>query len=189
LRSVESTAMLIHMKDILLNSLLLSVTLFAFTASAQLYKGLDEDGHVVYSDQPFENSEKFTPASLSVISSPKAAPKKTVATEEEPAEFKYTDFDIASPKNNETIWDAPQINISLRLKPDLNLAEGHTAWLLMDGKVVVKNSKSTSLQIGRTERGAHQLQAQVRDKEGKVVVRTRSIIVHIKNTVVRRRAR
>jgi len=68
LRSDESTAMLIHMKDILLNSLLLSVTLFAFTASAQLYKGLDEDGHVVYSDQPFENSEKFTPASLSVIS-------------------------------------------------------------------------------------------------------------------------
>jgi hypothetical protein len=189
LRSDESTAMLRHMKDILLNSLLLSVTLFAFTASAQLYKGLGEDGHVVYSDQPFKNSEEFTPASLSVINSPKAAPKKEVAAEEEPAEFKYTDFDITSPKNKETIWDAPQINISLRLKPDLNLEEGHTAWLLLDGKVVVKNSNSTSLQIGRTERGAHQLQAQVRDKEGKIVVRSRSIVVYIKNTVVRRKAR
>lgn len=189
MRSGKSTAMLRYMKNILLNSLLLSVTLFTFAASAQLYKGLNKEGHVVYSDQPFENSEKFTPASLSVISSRKVAPKKKAVTEEEPAEFKYTDFDIASPKNNETIWDAPQINISLILKPALNLAEGHTAWLLMDGKVVVKNSNSTSLQIGRTERGAHQLQAQVRDKEGKVVVRTRSIIVHIKNTVVRRRAR
>lgn len=189
MRSGESTAMLRYMRNILLNSLLLSVTLVTFAASAELYKGLNEEGHVVYSDQPFENSEKYTPASLSVISSRKVTPKKKAATEEEPAEFKYTDFDIASPKNNETIWDAPQINISLRLKPDLNLAEGHTAWLLMDGKVVVKNSNSTSLQIGRAERGAHQLQAQVRDKEGKIVVRTRSIIVHIKNTVVRRKAR
>ena len=189
MRSSESTAMLRHMKNFLLNSLLLSVTLFTFAASAQLYKGLDAEGHVVYSDQPFENSEKFTPASLSVINAPKAAPKKKAAAVEEPAEFKYTDFDIASPKNNETIWDAPQISISLRLKPDLNLAEGHTAWLLMDGKVVVKNSNSTSMQIGRTERGAHQLQAQVRDKEGKIVVRSRSIIIHIKNTVVRRKAR
>ena len=189
LRSSESTAMLRHMKNFLLNSLLLSVTLFTFAASAQLYKGLDEEGHVVYSDQPFENSEKFTPASLSVINAPKAAPKKKAAAVEEPAEFKYTDFDITSPKNNETIWDAPQINIALRLEPDLNLAEGHTAWLLMDGKVVVKNNNSTSMQIGRTERGAHQLQAQVRDKEGKIVVRSRSIIIHIKNTVVRRKAR
>ncbi len=117
------------------------------------------------------------------------APKEKVAAEEEPAEFKYTDFDITSPKNNETIWNAPQINIALWLKPGLNLDEGHTAWLLMDGKVVVKNSKSTSLQIGRAERGAHQLQAQVRDKEGKIVVRSRAVVVHIKNAVVRKKAR
>ena len=177
------------MKNILLKSLLVSTILFTYIAHAQLYKGLDAEGNVVYSDQPFNNSEKFTPPSLSVIASPKVAPEKKVAEAEEPAEFKYTDFDIVSPKNNETIWDAPQIPVSLGLKPGLNTAEGHTAWLLMDGKVIVKNSDSTSLQIGRTDRGAHQLQAQVRDKEGKIVVRSRSIVIHVKNTVVRRQAR
>jgi len=184
--------MLVSMKNILLKSLLVSTIFFTTTtiADAQLYKGLDAEGNVVYSDQPFENAEKFTPASLSVINTPKRAPKpsKVTADEEEVKAFKYTDFDIASPKNNETIWDNPQLAVTLRLKPDLNTEEKHTVWLLMDGKVIVKNSQTTTLQIGRLERGAHQLQAQVKDKAGKIVVRSRPIVVHIKNTAVQRRS-
>ncbi len=182
--------MLVSMKTILLKSLLVSTILFTAIADAQLYKGLNEEGSVVYSDQPFENAEKFTPASLSVIDTPKRAPKpsKVTTDEEEAKAFKYTDFDIVSPKNNETIWDNPQLAVTLRLKPELNTAEKHTAWLLMDGKVIVKNSQTTTLQIGRLERGAHQLQAQVRDKTGKVVVRSRPVVVHIKNTAVPRRS-
>ena len=183
--------MLVSMKNILLNSLLVSTIFFTTTtiADAQLYKGLDAEGNVVYSDQPFENAEKFTPASLSVVNTPKRAPKpsKSTTDEEEVKAFKYTDFDIVSPKNNETIWDNPQLAVTLRLKPDLNTKEKHTVWLLMDGKVIVKNSQTTTLQIGRLERGAHQLQAQVRDKAGKVVIRSRPIVVHIKNTTVRPR--
>ncbi len=182
--------MLISMKNILLKNLLVSTIFFTTIADAQLYKGLGAEGNVVYSDQPFENAEKFTPASLSVIDTPKRTPKpgKVTADEEEVKAFKYTDFDIASPKNNETIWDNPQLAITLRLKPDLNTEEKHTVWLLMDGKVIVKNSQTTTLQLGRLERGAHQLQAQVRDKTGKVVVRSRPIVVHIKNTVIQRRS-
>jgi len=184
--------MLVSMKNILLKSLLVSTIFFTTTtiADAQLYKGLDAEGNVVYSDQPFENAEKFTPASLSVVNTPKRAPKpsKATADEEEVKAFKYTDFDIVSPKNNETIWDNPQLAVTLRLKPDLNTKEKHTVWLLMDGKVIVKNSQTTTLQIGRLERGAHQLQAQVKDKAGKVVVRSRPIVVHIKNTVIQRKS-
>ncbi len=179
------------MKNIRFKSLLLSTALFAFIAQADLYKGRDAEGNVVYSDQPFDNAEVFTPPSLSIFDAPKAEKKqkKTVTEKEKSVEFKYTDFDIISPKNNQTIWDEPQLTVSLLLKPNLNTAEGHTTWLLMDGKAIVQNSTSTSLQIGRADRGAHQLQAQVRNKEGKVIVRSRSIIVHVKNTVVRKRAR
>jgi hypothetical protein len=182
--------MLVSMKNILLKSLLVSIIFFTTIADAQLYKGLDNEGNVVYSDQPFENAEKFTPASLSVIDTPKKAPEPSKVTkdEEEVKPFKYTDFDIASPKDNETIWDNPQLAVTLRLKPELNTEEEHSAWLLLDGKVIVKNSQTTTLQIGRLERGAHQLQAQVRDKAGKVVVRSRSIVVHIKNTTIQRKS-
>jgi hypothetical protein len=172
------------MKNTILTSLLTAALLFVCTAHAGLYKGLDDEGNVIYSDKPFENAEQFTPPPLSIMDAPKVKPKEEAV--EEPAEFKYTDFNIGSPKNNQTIWNEPDLIVTLQLKPALNTAEGHTVWLMMDKKPLVKNSQSMSLPIGRADRGAHQLQAQVRTKEGKILVRTRAIVVHIKNSVVPR---
>jgi ribosomal protein S8 len=67
----------------------------------------------------------------------------------------------------------------LQLKPGLNEEENHSIWMLVDGKPVIKNTQSLSLKLGRIERGAHKLQAQVRDKEGKIIVRTRTTIIYI----------
>ena len=178
--------MLGFMKKAIFKSFLLAILFYAVTADAGLYKGLDDEGNVVYSDKPFENAQKFTPPSLTIVNTPKAAAKKEVLEEEKTAEFKYTDFDIISPKDNQTIWNEPDLGVAVQLKPALNTAEGHNIWLLMDGKPLVKNSQSLLLPIGRADRGAHQLQAQVRDEAGKIVVRTSTVIVHIKNSVVSR---
>lgn len=178
--------MIKHMKNTISRSLLISALLFTFTVNAGLYKGLDDEGNVVYSDRPFENAQKFSPPSLTIVDAPKAEIKKESLEEEETAEFKYTDFDIVSPKDNQTIWNEPDLVVAAQLKPALNTTEGHNIWLLMDGKPLVKDSQSLLLPIGRSDRGAHQLQAQVRDGAGKIVVRTRTVTVHIKNTVVSR---
>jgi hypothetical protein len=42
-----------------------------------------------------------------------------------------------------------------------------------------------SLQIGRLDRGAHQLQGEIRDERGKIVARTRAIIVHVKQHTIK----
>ncbi len=176
------------MRNKIFNTLLVSALMSTFVAHAGLYKGLDDEGNVVYSDKPFDNAEQFIPPAITVMDPPKVKAKEEVVEEEKPAEFKYTDFNIVSPKNNQTIWNEPDLTVSLQLKPALNTEEGHSIWLLMDGKPLVKNSQSLSLQIGRSDRGAHQLQAQVKNKEGKIIVRTRAVVVHIKNTVVSRPA-
>jgi hypothetical protein len=180
--------MLVRMKNIILKSLFVPVLLFAITVNAGFYKGLDEEGNVVYSDKPFENSKIITPPAITVMDAPKIQPKEEPVAEEKAAEFKYTQFDIVAPVNDQVIWNEPDLIVKVRLTPDLNVAENHGIWLLMDGKPLVKNSQNLSLPIGRSDRGAHQLQAQVRNKEGKIIVRTRTIIVHIKNTVVPRPA-
>ena len=177
------------MKNTFLKSLLIPALLCTFTVSAGLYKGLDEEGNVTYSDKPFENSQEFTPPAITVIDAPRIAPKKEEVSEEITAETKYTKFNIAAPKNNQTIWNVPDLTVALQLTPALNTAEGHTIWLLMDGKPLVKKSRSLLLQIGRADRGEHTLQAQVRNEKGKIIKRTKSITVHIKNTVVQRKAR
>jgi len=177
------------MKNTLLKSLLIPALLYAFTASAGLYKGLDEEGNTIYSDKPFKNSEQFTPPAITVVDAPKVQPKKEEVVEEKTAETKYTKFSITAPKNNQTIWNVPDLTVSLQLTPALDTAAGHTTWLLMDGKPLVKKSQSLLMQIGRADRGQHTLQAQVRNKKGKIIKRTKVVTVHIKNTVVQRKAR
>ena len=170
------------MKNTILNIVAISLLVYVSAISAGLYRGVDSEGKVVYSDMPFEDAEKYTPPPISVMDAPKAAAKQADVKEEAPADFKYTKFDIESPGNEQTIRNDPDVKISLDLVPGLNTEAGHSIWLLMDGNVLVKNSAEASFYIGRIERGAHKLQAQVRDASGKVVARTRTNVVYIHNT-------
>ena len=170
--------------------------LCAFSASAGLYKGLDEEGNVTYSDTPFENSEMMTPPPITVIEMPKAPTKAapaedadTAAEKPENTEVaKYTEFKITAPTNGQTIWNAVDLSVAVKMTPTLDAKHGHTVWLFMDGKPLVKKSRSPLMQIGRADRGEHKLQAQVRNKKGKVLKTSKAITVHIKNTVVPRAA-
>ena len=182
LQGDASIAMLGNMKNKILNSLLIFSLIASQAASAGLYKGLDAEGNVVYSDTPFEEAEVFTPPPLSVMDKPKVAPDSKADVEEVPAEFKYLSFDIVSPTNNQTIRNEPDVTVTLNLKPGLNSEQGHSIWMLVDGNPVIKKSQNLVLNLGRLERGAHKLQAQIRDQQGKIVVRTRVSVVFIHQT-------
>lgn len=179
-------AMMIDMKNILLISFFTVALAFANIAVAVLYKGVDAEGNVIYSDQPFSDAEKFTPPPISVMDAAKTKVEETKVVEEKPAEFKYINFDIISPKNNETIQNAFEVAVSLRIRPELNIAQGHNIWMLMNGKPVMKNLQSPSFKIEGLERGANELQAQIRDKSGKIVVRTRTTIIFVHQASVYR---
>ena len=182
-------AMLDTMKTPLFRYFLMTAILYSSAISAGLYKGLDEEGNAIYSDKPFKNSEQFTPPALTIVDAPKIPPKKEAVEEEKPAETKYTTFSISAPVNDQTIWNEPDLMVSLNLSPALSTEEGHTTWLLMDGKPIVKNSQSLLLQIGRSDRGQHTLQAQIRNNKGKVIKQTKAVTIHIKNSVVRTQPR
>ena len=170
------------MKNTLLNGLLIFSLAASHAAIAGLYKGLDAEGNVVYSDTPFDDAEQYTPPSISVVDSPKLKVDDEAEVEEKPAEFKYLDFDIVTPTNEQTIRNEPDVTVTLNLKPGLNSEAGHSIWMLVDGKPVIKNSQSLTLQLGRLERGAHQLQAQIRDQQGKIVIRSRVTLIYVHQT-------
>lgn len=175
---------------ILLKMTLLAVTLITFNAFAQMYKGVDGEGNIVYSDKPFADSKQFTPPAITVVD-PLEVPAKEeeVVKEEEPStETSYKSFSISAPKNDETIRNVPNLTVSLKLTPALSVKEGHNIWLFMDGKPLIKNNKGLLLQIGRVDRGEHTLQADVRNKKGQVIKQTQSITVHVKHSVVQKRA-
>ena len=153
-------------------------------AGATMYKGVDAEGNVIYSDKPFEEAERYTPPPISVMDADKAGSDEAVE-EKLPADFEYLTFDIVQPTFEQTIRNETSINVVLRLKPGLNTEQDHRIWLLMDGKVVVEGSSSLSLLVEDVARGAHKLQAQVRNPEGEVVVRTRTTIVYLHRPIAR----
>ena len=171
--------MMIDMKNILLTGFLMLTLVFVNIAGAVLYKGVDADGNVIYSDKPFAAAEKFTPPPISVMDATKAKAEKTEVIEDKPAEFKYISFDIVSPKNNQTIRNESEVAVILKIKPGINTAENHSIWMLVNGKPVIKNTQSLSFKVEGLERGANELQAQIRDKNGKVVVRTRTTVIFV----------
>ena len=177
------------MRKILLNGLLLLMMTGVCSVNAALYRGVDADGKVVYSDTPFDNAEKFTPPPISVVDTAKNKTESRAGSEnvkqEKTAEFKYRRFDIVSPKNNEAIWNESEITVSLRLEPALNLEKGHSIWLLLNDKPVVKDAEIMSLTVDEIGRGLQTVQAQVRDEAGKIIVRTRTTVFFMQRTSLR----
>jgi len=168
------------------------VTLFTTSLVAtQLYKSVDQDGNIVYSDTPTPGAEQLKPPPLSTVeSAPKpAAAEKSEAEAPEGGEgapakkppTKYTTFEIAQPRNDDTIWDSTgSIPVALQLEPPLDVENGHSIWVYVDGSAVVRKSQSLVQPLSNIDRGTHKIRAEIRDEKRRTLKRTKNVTVHLK---------
>jgi len=160
-------------------------------AGAQFYKSIDEEGNIVYSDTPTPGAEQLTPPPISTVNSlPK--PEQSEADEAKPGDepgeeaakkppTRYTKFSIVSPQNDATIWDNNgSVPVSLQLEPPLDTENGHSVWVYVDGRAVVRKSQSMVQPLSGIDRGAHKIRAEIRDDQRKTLKRTQNITVHLK---------
>jgi len=165
--------------------------IYAGMADARFYKSIDDQGNIVYSDTPTPGAEQLTPPPISTVES-KPVPKKSVTEAQKSDEAgteelvkkpptKYSKFSIATPNNNDTIWDNNgAVPVSLLLEPPLDTENGHSVWVYVDGKAVVRKSQNLTQPLSGIDRGAHKIRAEVRDENRKTVKRTQNITVHLK---------
>jgi hypothetical protein len=166
--------------------LILLGLLAAAVAFADTWTWTDEEGVVHYSDRPHPGATRIsidepnTSASL-------AANRRSDATDqngEEEAEgpFRYESFEIASPAAEETLWNIEGVlNVSLSLSPGLQ--PGHQVRVYFDGTPQIVGG--TSFQIQEVYRGVHNLQAEVLDETGTLMIRTRTNRFYVQQTSVR----
>jgi hypothetical protein len=149
----------------------------ASTVFAQAYRWVDENGVVHYSDRPREGAERIVLPSDNRVSRPAAPTPVAAATTrgddrqapEQPAAFKYDSLVVASPAAEETLWNiAGVLNVTLDLQPALQ--EGHQVRVYFDGSPRTVNS--TSFQLEEVWRGVHNIQAEVVDAGGKLMIRS-----------------
>ena len=149
--------------------------LAAAAVSAEAYRWVDEDGVIHYSDRPREGAEivelsqytRDTGARIYRDTRPAAAPDSAAPAQSAP--FRYESLAVASPAPEETLWNIEGVlNVSLALNPGLQ--SGHRLRVYFDGEPRMVNG--TSFQIDEVFRGVHNIQAEVIDETGKLMIRS-----------------
>jgi hypothetical protein len=156
-----------------------------------IYKSVDAEGNIVYSDTPTIGAEQISPPPISTIKSGTDFKPLQPDAEEKTAKppTSYTSFSIQQPANDVTIWDNQgSIPLSLKLEPELDTVNGHGVWIYIDGKAVVKQSPSLVQPITGIDRGTHMVRAEIHDSAGRMLKRTKTITVHLKKHAIPRPA-
>lgn len=168
---------------------LLPTLILAGVDQTGIYKSHDAQGNIIYSDIPTIGAEKITPPPISTVESGPDLRPAPAATDDKLTKppTRYTSFKILQPANDDVIWDNQgSIPLSMTLEPALDTANGHGVWVYLDGKAIVKQSPSLVQPLSGIERGTHKIRAVIRDGTGKVLMRTRTISVHLKKHAIPR---
>ena len=144
---------------------------------AQAYRWVDENGVVHYSDRPQEGSVRIELPSDNARPRPvpaarSTAPRRNAENEtqnEAAAPFRYDTLIISAPAAEETLWNIEGVlTVALDLRPGLQA--GHQIRVYFDGEP--RMVRSSSFQIDEVYRGVHNLQAEVVDETGKLLIRS-----------------
>jgi hypothetical protein len=165
---------------------LLGLFVLPYAAADEAYMWTDEDGVVHYSDRPQPGAERIQLDDPNTGRSPAPRRRDTGdAADGEPDEgapFSYESFEVVSPGAEETLWNIEGVlNVSLALSPGLQ--PGHQVRVYFDG--TPRMVSGTSFQLQEVWRGVHNLQAEVVDETGKMLIRTQANRFYVQQTTVR----
>jgi len=153
---------------------------------ADAYTWTDDEGIVHYSDRPQPGATRIDLAEPNSGQSLAARRSASTAGDGEPDTttdpLRYSSFEVTSPGAEETLWNIEGVlNVSLSLTPALQ--PSHQVRVYFDGNPQIVSG--TNFQIGEVYRGVHQLQAEVLDPTGKMLIRTRTNRFYVQQSSVR----
>jgi hypothetical protein len=157
--------------------LLLALLLGAIcgTAWSQVYKVVDKDGNVTYTDTaPKDGSAPVNLAPISVIETPEyqVPVKKEQAADDQAPTLRelrglYKDFAITSPQQEDSEW-APDQNLTIQWQTSQPLLEGMLVRASIDGSALTPTT-SNVISAPPLDRGEHKVAATLVDAKGKVI--------------------
>jgi len=169
----------------------LSLALTVSPLMAQVYKVVDKDGNVTFTDQPpGDGSKPIDLPPLSVIETPEYQ-RAPASTDEEDAGKEpslsylrkiYKDFAIISPEQEESVWkpDGPVAvvwNVRTALQPGMEVT------LFLDGKDHVTTMQSM-IPLAGLDRGEHTVKAELRDSQNRIVATAQTVTFFVRQPTI-----
>jgi hypothetical protein len=169
---------------------LIGLLIFTPVMADEIYKWVDENGQIHFSDVPQEGATEVEIAPIQTFSAPSVAASSSSSNDADDANetvVNYESLEITSPAMEETIWNTGgTVTVTVQTRPGLRT--GHQIRLYLDGKPLPNLAPGTSsLQVSEVFRGEHQLRAEVWDENGKILIKAKPSIFFYQQTSVNRR--
>jgi len=160
---------------------LMSLACSVALAATVIYKWVDENGVVHYSDQPHPNAQKLEVEGVQTYSSKSAAVRAPAAGESETAAQgapAYRGCAIAQPLDQQNLQNAESVFI--RVQTDPVVRHGDQIFISLDGNAL-NGGQATGMSYNVTpiDRGAHTVQAQVKDRDGQTLCQTPPVTFYV----------
>jgi hypothetical protein len=186
---------------ILNKSLMMFFALLMISATplmAQVYKVVDKDGNVTYTDQPpADGSGPVELKPISVIEAPayQVKPKSGDAAGDAEGDKEmslqdlrknYRDFAIVSPQQEESVW-RPDGPFPVAWNTKYALREGMQVTIFLDGK---RHSTTTQQMVpmANLDRGEHVVKAELRDAKNQLIAESAPVTFFIRQPGLYNRA-
>lgn len=167
---------------------LLALTLCAPLLAAPVYKVVDENGNVTYTDQaPEPGAEPVELPGLSIVERPKyqadSVPGEQDAQASEPTlsmrelQRMYRRFQITSPSPEQSIWGTGN-TVSIAWDAGMELQPGMQVQVLLDGQPLTTTTAAV-ISTPALDRGEHQVSARLLDAGGQTIAQAQSVTFFI----------
>ncbi len=158
--------------------------LMALSASAAIYKYVDKNGEVHYTDKPVSGAERmnlpqiqsYSPADLAPVEIPESSPPaKTAAA--------YRSISLDRPRPGETFRSAER-TVTLSVRTDPALRPRDRIMFYVDGAPALQApSRANALVVRIDARGTHHATAAVIGPDGKELARSQPVEFYMKPPV------
>ena len=171
-------------KAFLLTLTVLFLALMAAPLTAEVYKVVDKDGNVTYTDQPpGDGSKPIKLQPISVVETPVYETKAKPATEDEPMSLRalrgmYRDFAIVAPQSEESIWH-PDRPITVAWSTGAPIQTGMKASVSVDGQLQA-NTTDRVVPVANLDRGEHTVTAELTNERNQTVATAKPIVFFVR---------
>lgn len=157
---------------------------FSVSVQAEIYKTMDENGNVIYTDMKSRGveSKEVELKPITPIEKPRSTnfvPNSQRSKSPDESEY-YSNFEITKPANEATVRNKQHFSVQVMVQPKLQA--GHKVRLLLDGEVV-ETKRGTVFTLENVERGAHTITAELLN-DRKNVIKSSSNTVYVHRTIV-----
>ena len=160
---------------------LLIVIMFSLCAASgaqDIYRTVDQNGNVIFSDVPTKGAEKIQLKETTTIKSLDSVPS-TVVTPAPPKEAAFSYKSISIRDNTG--------DVSIKVEVEPTLRPGHQVVVYLDGKETTQGT-GIAFSLENIDRGTHQLRASIKDPDGHILISSKSTTFHLlRQSVIKRK--